>query len=163
MCSLIQFPGLNGIAVGLSLLCVMGLVAWLSLEKGPFLMDPHGKAGAFLPLFSIYLDIAKFVIGLASGSIALLVGSAIFRSNGGAGPLLASFASPLFLLAQSLICGVFFMAYLATDYEAYRHNETPYTRFKYSRNLAFGYSCLFCFALGYFWLICVVIRNQAAK
>jgi len=123
-------------------------------------MDIRGEKGTFIPLLSMYADIAKFVIGLASTSIALLVGSAAFRSTGAAGPLLSSFASPLFLLALSIIWGVCFMPALALDYEAYRHNEQPYTRVKYSRNQAFGFSCLGCFALGYAWLIFIVTKQH---
>jgi hypothetical protein len=156
MCTLIQFPGFGGIAASAGLFFVLWLIARLSLPKGPFLMDPLGKEGAFLPLFSIYLDLAKFVIGLASGSVAVLVGAATYRSTGPTGHLLESFASPLYLLAASIVCGVLFMAYEATDYEEYRHKQGFYTRFKYSRNLALGYSTLICFALGYAWLIVIV-------
>ncbi len=156
MCSVFQFPGLAGIIVGILLVVALWSFSRLSLEKGPFDMDPLGKDGAFLPLFSIYLDLAKFVIGLASGSVAVLVGAATYRSTGPVGHLLESFASPLYLLAASIICGVLFMAFEATDYEEYRHKQGHYTRLKYSRNLALGYGTLICFALGYAWLIVIV-------
>jgi hypothetical protein len=135
-------------------------IVWLALKHGPFDMDFKGEKGTFMPLLAMYLDIAKFVIGLASGSIALLVGSAIFHSNSTIGPALASFASPLFLLALSIVWGVMFMPFLALDYEAYRHNEMPYTRRKYARNQALGYSCLICFTLGYISLIWIVVKSH---
>lgn len=153
-------PGFSGIAVGVLICPALWWIIWLTLPPGPFDMDIHGEKGTFIPLLSMYVDIAKFVIGLASGSIALLVGSAIFHSNGGVGPVLATFTSPLFVLVLSLIWGVLFMPFLALDYEAYRHHEKPYTRFNYARNQAFGFSSLACFALGYFWLILIVARSH---
>lgn len=92
MCKLFQFPGLYGIVVGICLLLLLGLLTWLLtppkgktslrerlLSNPLFEFDVKGEPGSFLPLFSIYLDIAKFILGLASGSIALLVGSTAFR------------------------------------------------------------------------------------
>jgi len=153
MCAVFQFPGFYGTLTGAGLLCVTWLVAWLGLKGTTFNFDAHGEKGAFQPLLSSYLDLAKFVLGLASGSIVLLVGSASFRS---AGRLPSSFASPLFLLALSIIYGVLFMVFMLLNYEAYQHNTKPYTRFRYSRNLALGFSCLLCFCVGYAWLIVIV-------
>jgi TRAP-type mannitol/chloroaromatic compound transport system permease small subunit len=125
-------------------------------------MDIDRVPGSFMPLLSMYVDIAKSIIGLASGTIALVVGSVVFHLNGAVGAVFASFASPLFLLALSLIWGALFMPALAFDYETYRHskNKKTYTRFKYSRNLAFGFSTLACFAIGYCWLICIVVWSH---
>jgi hypothetical protein len=156
MSGLVHFPGFYGIATGVSLFALTWLIVWLLIDEGPFAMDVQGEKGSFLPLFSIYLDIVKFVMGLSSGSIALLVGSATFRLNGAAGPLLSSLASPLFDLAISLLCGAFFMVFMTIDYESYRHGTRHYTRLKYSRNQALGYSCLLCFSAGYLWLIFIV-------
>jgi len=153
MCTMFQFPGLYGILVGAGVLCITWSVAWLGLKGTTFNFDAHGEKGAFQPLLSNYLDLAKFVIGLASGSIVLLVGSASFSK---AGRLSSSFASPLFLLALSIIYGVLFMVFMLLNYEAHQHNTKPYTRFRYSRNLALGFSCLLCFCVGYAWLIVIV-------
>lgn len=160
MCLLFQSPGFYGIAVGLLMFPVLWWIIWALLPPGPFAMDIHGENGTFIPVLSIYVDIAKFVIGLASTSIALLVGSSVYHGPGTAGPLVSSFASPLFVLAFSIIWGVCFMPFLALDYEAYRHNEKPYTRGHYSRNQAFGFGSLICFALGYAWLIFIVTRQH---
>lgn len=163
MCSFFQFPGLAGIVVGVALFVFFWLLIYVSLSKGPFDMDIKGKEATFLPLFTIYVDIAKFVIGFASTSIAALIGATIFSSNKATAPLLKSFSSPLFLLALSLIFGILFMSFLALDYEDYRHNQpgkSTYTRFKYSRNQAFGFDCLSCFALGYLWLIVIAVAQH---
>jgi len=155
MCSLIQFPGFAGIVVGICVFFVIWGLAALQAGKGPFNMDAHQEKGAFEPLLSNYLDIAKFVLGIASGSIVLLVGSSAFHGDKG---LPSAFASPLFVLALCILYGVLFMFFLMFDYEDYRHREgqSPYTRFKYSRNTALGMSGLACFCVGYAWLIVIV-------
>jgi len=70
------------------------------------------------------------------------------------------FASPLFLLAFSIIYGILFMVFVIFDYEAYRHHpdSQSYTRLKYTKNQALGFSGLFCFCVGYAWLIITVTR-----
>ena len=153
MCKLFQFSGFYGILVGIGMLCVTWLLAWLVLKGNDFDFDTQGEKGSFQPLLSNYLDIAKFVLGIASGSIVLLVGSTAFHSGG---RLPSSFASPLFLLALSILYGVFFMVLMMIGYEAYRHKTKPYTRFKYSRNLALGFSCLLCFLCR----LCVADRHR---
>jgi hypothetical protein len=170
MCPLIQFPGFYGTVVGIGLFVVAWPLAWLLLwprkqtSQGMswykrlllnhnFNFEPPGDKGAFEKLLSNYLDIAKVVIGLASGSIVLLVSSASFRSSG---RLPASFASPLFLLAGSILCAVFFMVFEIMNYEDFRHATRLYSRFKYSRNIALGFGSLLCFCIGYMWLIFIV-------
>ena len=139
----------------MSLLPVIWLLAWLREKEEAFHFDAQGEKGAFEKLLAHYLDVAKFIIGLASGSIVLLVGSATFHQTG---RLPASFASPLYLLALSIFYGVVFMTLMILDYENYRHNlqRNTYTRFKYARNQALGWSSLLCFCVGYAWLIVIV-------
>jgi len=156
MSSLIKFPGSYGIIVGISLLGLAWLIAWLRIKGESFHFDIHGEKGSFAPLLSSYLDIAKFVLGLASGSIVLLAGSATLRTTS---HVVSYFASPLFLLALSILYGVFFMATMIVNYEGYRHSTQPYTRLKYVTNLALGFSCLLCFSVGYLWLVLNVIRQ----
>jgi hypothetical protein len=61
-----------------------------------------------------------FVLGLAAGSIVLLVG--LLDLNQSNGRSLKPFASPLFLVAMSIIYGVLFMILLALDYEYHLHH-----------------------------------------
>jgi len=149
------FTGSEGIGVGLAVFAIMWALAWLRTKGESFEFDALGERGAFEKLLTTYLDVTKFAVGLASGSIVLLVGSSALRETKN---LPSSFASPLFLLALSIIYGILFMAYLTISYEAYRHKTSPYTRFKYTRNLAFGFGGLFCFCVGYLWLIVIVTR-----
>lgn len=170
MSSDIQFPGFHGIGVGVGLFLVTWLLSWVVLwprqemsrfrkliSNHEFNFEPPGETGAFEKLLANYLDIAKVVIGLASGSIVLLVGSASLRSTG---RLPASFASPLFLLALCILYAVFFMVFEMLNYEAFRHKTGGYSRFKYSRNIALGVGCLLCFCVGYVWLIFIVTEQN---
>jgi hypothetical protein len=152
---MIHFPGFYGIVAGVGGFAVIWGITAILVGKGPFDMDAHEVKGDFEPLLSNYLDIAKFVLGIASGSIVLLVGSSAFHGDKG---LPSSFASPLFALALCILYGVLFMFFLMFDYEDYRHRNgpSPYTRFKYSRNTALGLSALACFCVGYAWLIVIV-------
>jgi hypothetical protein len=149
----LHFSGFYGIVVGIVVLGALWLLIWIKLNGTEFHFDAQGKEGSFESVLSNYLDLAKFVLGLASGSIVLLVGSATFRDKG---YLLTSFAAPLYLLALSIIYGIVFMSFIVLNYEGYRHKTQPYTRFRYSRNMAFGFGCLSCFAIGYAWLIVIV-------
>ena len=159
MCSLTQFPGFAGIAVSICVFAVIWGFTAIKVGKGPFNMDAHEEKAAFEPLLSNYLDIAKFVLGIASGSIVLLVGSSALHVDKG---LPTTFASPLFVLAFCILYGVLFMFFLMFDYEDYRHRigQSTYTRIKYSRNTALGLSALVCFCTGYAWLIVIVTTQH---
>jgi hypothetical protein len=61
---------------------------------------------------------------------------------------------------MSIIYTVLFMIFLVLNYENHRNhpNSNCYTRFKYTRNQAFGFSALACFCLGYTWLVVAATR-----
>ena len=151
------FDGFFGIAVGLAMLGITWLAIHLRTKGKAFEFDAEGEKGAFEKLLTTYLDLAKFVLGLAAGSIVLLVGSSAFRANG---RLPSAFASPLFLLGLSIVYGILFMTFLIFNYEHYRHHpgSSSYSRFQYVRNQALGFAALFCFCVGYAWLIVAVTR-----
>jgi len=145
---LVQFSGVPGVSVGLGAFIIAWVLSWLWLWPRAdvgwlrklilnhnFNFEPPGERGAFEKWLANYLDIAKVIIGLASGSIVLLVGSASFRTTG---RLPATFASPLCLLALSILYAVFFMVFEMLNYEDYRHGTRPYSRLKYSKNLGLG-------------------------
>ena len=114
ICGLLHFPGLWGMVTGVSVFLALWLIAWLILKGDTFVMDAKGEKGAFESRLSNYLDIAKFVLGLASGSVVLLVGSTTFHEGGIRLP--HSYASPLFLLVFSIIWGILFMVLETLDY-----------------------------------------------
>lgn len=90
------------------------------------------------------------LLGLATGSIVLLVGSSAFRGNGGKLPW--TFASALILLAFAAVYAVCFMARLVFCYEDYQQGNA-HTGFHYSLSEALGVASLTSFFLGYLWLI----------
>lgn len=73
------FPGFPGVATAVGLLALIWLIVYLKSKGQPVAFDPGGKHGEFgKRLLPIYLDITEFVLGLAAGSIVLLVGSLNF-------------------------------------------------------------------------------------
>jgi hypothetical protein len=114
-----RFVGFFGIATGLAVWVLTWVVAYWRTVGTSFDFDAQGEKGAFEKLLAVYVDLTKFILGLAAGGIVLLVGSSAFRSNG---RLPESFASPLFLLALSIIYGILFMMFLVFNYEHYRHH-----------------------------------------
>jgi len=143
-------PGTSGLVVGAVLFLVIGTSVYFTREDGPFNLDPQGKAGAFEPFLVKYLRVAEFIIGLATGSIVLLVGSSALHGQGGRLPWF--YASPLLLLALCVVYGIAFMVWLPFNYEEYQHGN-PHTRLGYTLSLTLGFSALACFCVGYVWLI----------
>jgi hypothetical protein len=151
-----SFAGLPGILTAVGLFVVLWLIVFLRTEGNSFSFDPGGNEGEFgRSLLPLYLDISKFVMGLAAGSIVFcLFGSSnVTRS-------IKAFASPLFMVAMSIFYGVLFMTFLVLNYENHRNRPdlNSYTRFRYTRNQAFGFSALACFCCGYAWLVLVATR-----
>ena len=151
------FPGFPGLATAAVLFAVIWLAVYLKTRGQPVVFDPERKHGKFgKRLLPMYLDITKSVLGLAAGSIVLLVGSLNFNQSKTRN--LKSFASPLYLVAMSVIYGVLFMILLTMNYEQHLHRPNDphsYTRFQYTRNQSLGFSALLCFCVSYIWLIAV--------
>ncbi len=96
-----MFPGLPGVATGVGLFLLIWLIVYLQCRGKPVVFDPAGRPGEFgKRLLPMYLDI-KSVLGLAAGSIVLLVGAMNFNQSSTRS--LKGFASPLFLVAMSII------------------------------------------------------------
>jgi len=76
------FPGFPGVATAVGLFALIWPVVYLKSNGQPVVFDPEGKHGEFgKRLLPMYLDITKFVLGLAAGSIVLLVGSLNFNQS----------------------------------------------------------------------------------
>jgi hypothetical protein len=155
-----SFAGFGGIVTALGLFAILWLIVFLRTKGKFFTFDPGGSDGEFgRSLLPMYLDITKFVLGLAAASIVFsLFGSSNFGQSNSRS--LRSFASPLFLVAMSIIYGVLFMIFLVLNYENHRNSPDSQsdTRFKYTRNQAFGFSSLACFCVGYTWLVVAATR-----
>lgn len=143
-------PGTSGLIVGAAIFVGIGATIYLTREHEAYNLDPEGKPGAFEPFLAKYIRVSEFVIGLATGSIVLLVGSSALHGQGGHLPWF--YASPLLLLALSVVYGIAFMVWLIYHYEEHQHG-TPHTKLAYSLSLTLGFSSLACFFFGYVWLI----------
>jgi hypothetical protein len=143
-------PGLSGAITGVGIFLAIGALAYFTRGPGPFNLDPQNRPGAFEPFLAKYVRASEYVIGLATGSIVLLVGSSALHGQSGHLPWF--YASPLLLLAFCVIYGVAFMVWAIYSYEEHQHGN-PHTRFVYSLSLSLGFSALACFFVGYVWLI----------
>jgi hypothetical protein len=83
------------------------------------------------------------------------VGSSALHGQGGHLPWF--YASPLIILSACVLCGLSFMACLILNAEENAHGN-PHTALRYATSEATGFSCLFLFFVGYFWLILAVTR-----
>lgn len=150
------FPGFSGMVTIIALPLIVWTISYAKRRKiKAYNLDPQGIEGAFEPLLQKYLRLAEFMIGLATGSIVLLIGSSAFHGQGGRLPWF--YASPLLILAASVLTGLSFMGWLILSYEEKQHGN-PHTALTYSLSETLGFSSLLFFTVGYFWLIVAVTR-----
>jgi hypothetical protein len=144
------FPGFSG---SLTSLAIVGAM-WISRRSGKkhatYNLGPGGDPHAYEPIMNRYIRLSEFMIGAASGSIVLVVGSSALHGNGG--KLAWFYASPLVLIAASVVYGIGFMACQIVTYEEVLHGN-PHTATNYALNETFGFSALCCFVVGYIWLV----------
>jgi hypothetical protein len=148
-------PGFSGAVIGPIVLFSVWAACYRNKESEWYNLDPQAKPGAYEPLLSKYIRASEFIIGLATVSIVLLVGSSALHAQAGRLPWF--YASPLLLLGWSVIFGVAFMVWLIFTYEEYQHGN-KHTKLVYSISEALGFSSLGCFCLGYILLIFLVTR-----
>ena len=151
-------PGTAGFCVGL---CLLLLVTYIADKRTPqsqtFTFEHHGIPGAFEPRLANYVRAVEYLLGLATGSIVLLIGSSALHPTG---KLPWVLASPLIVLSFCVVYGVLFMVLLIFSYEEFLHHNN-YTRARYVTNQGLGFSALVCFCLGYLWLVCSVSLTLA--
>ena len=150
------FPGFTGVVLGPLVLIGIGATAYLTKEFEFYNLDPQGKPGTFEPFLLKYIRAAEFVIGLATGSIVLLVGSSALHAQGGRLPWF--YAWPLLLLGWCVIYGVAFIVWLIHSYEDYQHFNR-HSKLTFSISETLGFSSPVCFCLGYIFLIFLVTRQ----
>ena len=133
---------------------VIGLSLWVffraTKKHEAYNLGPQGDPHAYEPLLNKYIRLMEFVIGIATGSIVLIVGSSAL--HGKVGQLPWFYASPLILIAASVIYGTSFMAYQILTYEDVLHGN-KHTAKQYALNQTLGFSGILCFIIGYIWLI----------
>jgi hypothetical protein len=145
--------GWQGVVAGVLVFVISWTIVSIRIPKDYQPMFDK-RDGSFERLLAIYLDVTKFILGLAGGGIVLIVGSFSLgkecRSN-------LPFASPLFMLAMSILYGLMFMPFLVLNYESFKRGS-GHSRRQYIRNRVLAYSGLSCFCIGYTWLIGVATR-----
>lgn len=151
------FPGFSGTASTIAI----GLAVWIERRRSKqfdnYNLGPGGDPKAYEPILARYIRFAEFMIGLATGSIVLIVGSSALHGERGHLPWF--YASPLLLLCGSVIYGLLFMASQLVTMEESLHGN-PHTAFSYALNETLGYSSLLCFLGGYIWLV-FAVTNMA--
>jgi hypothetical protein len=145
-----RFPGVDGVCLGFAIPAGLWLLFFFTKSAQIYSFDLVDAPGSFEPYLAKYLKIAETIIGLASGSIVLLVGS--FAIHGQAGGLSSSYASSLFMFVFTVLYGLIYSVWIVRRYEDSQH-EGGLTRSNYAICETLGFLALFCFVAGYVWLI----------
>ena len=147
------FPGASGLIVGMSVPVVLWIICYYTKKHELYNLDPKAIPGTFEPFLVKYLKVTEMIIGLATGSIVLLVGSSAFHGQSGRLPWF--YASPLFLLALCVLYGLTFSVWMIFHYEDYQHFGR-HSKAAYALCETLGFANLICFVAGYIWLIAKV-------
>jgi hypothetical protein len=117
----------------------------------------------FEPIMERYMDFAKTIIGLAAGSITLLIGILGFLLKDVSATVAGriDMGPPIICFCFCILYLVLFLGSLTACFESYLVNPTSYTPFWYSLNISLAYSGVLCLTLGYFWLSTSVAKLSA--
>ena len=148
-------PGFAGILLGLGIFAALNIWTRFSIPKGIYTFESRG-VGSFEPTIARYARLVEVILGLTTGSIALLAGTSFFHSLSKLPP---TYANPLALLAMSILGLVLFIGLLTFFYEEWQHRSDQYTQTRYRLVVQLGFTGLLCFALGYAWLAYVLVRG----
>src|SRR4051794_866055 len=119
---MIHLPGgTTGIVGGPLIAVVLGTVLYSTKKHEAYNLDPQNIPNAFEPFLAKYIRLAEFMVGLATGSIVLLVGSSAFHGQAGRLPWI--YATPLMFLAWCVLFGIVFMTWLIFNYEEHLHGN----------------------------------------
>jgi len=146
--------GTAGGIIGLGILIVCYLGAWEFVPRGKYTFEHRGP-GSFEPTLARYDGLVKFIVGLATGSIAIVTGTSLFRNAGSVPQIMGS---PLVLLAMSVVFFVMFLGLTSFFYEDWLHHQNQ-THHKYRISVALGFAGLLCFAAGYFMLAFALVGH----
>jgi hypothetical protein len=147
------FPGFSGTLSTIAIGAIVWAERRASKTSASYNLGPGGDPKDYEPILARYIRFAEFMIGLATGSIVLIVGSSSLHGQGGHLPWF--YASPLLLLGGCVIYGLLFMAAQLVTMEEAMHGN-PHTAFSYALNETLGYCSLTCFLSGYIWLVFAV-------
>ena len=145
---ILSISGVPGLLTSVGVFFVLYIWQCFAIPSGNYTFEPRGP-GSFEPALLRYSRLTEFIVGLATGSIVLLAGTSIFHSNVRLPPL---YGSPLVMLAMSVVWLVLFISCTTFFYEDWLHHPEIYTHRRYRLIVAFGFSGLLSFAVGYLWL-----------
>jgi hypothetical protein len=149
-------PGSNGILLGLFIFAALCVWTRRTIPKGyEYTFESRG-AGSFEPTLTRYARLVEVIIGLSTGSIALLAGSSFFHDKS---KLPEAYGNPLALLAMSILALVLFIGLLTFFYEEWQHHPDQYTHTRCRLIVRLGFTGLLCFASGYGWLAYALVRG----
>jgi hypothetical protein len=145
-----NFPGMRGVFLSLVIPVVLWFLFFFTKSSQSYSFDLPDRPGSFEPYMAKYLKIAETLIGLASGSIVLLVGS--LAIHGQTGSFSSSYASSLFMFVFTVLYGLVYSVWIVRRYEDSQH-DGELSRNSYALCETLGFSALFCFVAGYVCLI----------
>src|SRR5215471_19303577 len=129
------FPGFSGSITSLAILAAMWFFHRTTKKFASYNLGPGGDPHAYEPIMNRYIRLAEFMIGAATGSIVLIIGSSALHGHGGRLPWF--YASPLILIAASVVYGIGFMACQILTYEEVLHGNA-HTASQYALNETLG-------------------------
>jgi hypothetical protein len=128
-----------------------------TLADVPYNFDPRKRRGEFEPHAKRYQELARLITTLSTASVAFLFNflvnihpNTVLRSEYSF-RLEAAAPVAVCCFGVSVLCLITFLLLESYWYEEYSHSEAQdtYMPWKYSTNIAFGYSGLFWFVCGY--------------
>ena len=151
------FSGFSGTVTSIAVFGGMWTFRRMSKEFETYNLGPGGDPHAYEPIMNRYIRLAEFMIGAATGSMVLIIGSSALHGQGGRLPWF--YASPLVLIASCVVYGIGFMACQILTYEEVLHGNL-HTAAQYALNETLGFSSLLCFIIGYIWLVIVTTNTS---
>ena len=100
------FSGFSGSITSVAILGAMWGFCRATKKHTAYNLGPGGDPRAYEPIMNRYIRLAEFMIGAATGSIVLIIGSSAFHGQGGRLPWF--YASPLILIGQCRIWDLFY-------------------------------------------------------
>jgi len=154
------------VASGTAVFVVLYFLAWLTLkapkdEKGTYYyFDPRKERGKFEPHAERYQGIAKLLITLSTASLAFLINFLVSispdRNLRSPHSLKLEFIAPQVMgfLCLSVLFAILFVFLQTYFYEEYCHSaeQDTYRVWKYSLQVANGYSALTWFFVAYAYI-----------
>jgi hypothetical protein len=154
------FPGFSGSIISIAIIGGMWVFRRATKKFSIYNLGPGGNPVAYEPIMNRYIRLAELMVGAATISVIFLVESSAVRDVS-SGRIAWIFASPLIIVAASVLYGICFIASQILTFENVLHGN-PHTANSYALNETLGFSGLLCFIVGFIWLIFAAINMHDA-